>query len=119
MAVTLIIPADAASIRLARLVATGYASQLNATVADLDDLRTVVDELCSLLVSQADPEDELTVCLASDGATLKATATAPARRPWQPDELSEGIVQVLADEYRVAHFDGRVELIVHKSIEPA
>ena len=37
MAVTLIIPADAASIRLARLVATGYASQLNATVADLDD----------------------------------------------------------------------------------
>jgi anti-sigma regulatory factor (Ser/Thr protein kinase) len=117
--VTLIIPADAAAIRLARLVASGFASQLGATVADLDDLRTVVDELCSLLLSQTDSDDQITVRLLSDGATLQAIAAAPTRRPWQPDELSEGIVRVLADDYRVDHADGRIELVVHKSVEPA
>jgi anti-sigma regulatory factor (Ser/Thr protein kinase) len=116
--VTLTIPADAASIRLARLVASGFASQLGATVADLDDLRTVVDELCSLLVAQAGLDDEITVRLESDGAVLRATAKSPSRGPWQPDELSEGIVRVLADDYRVEHVDGWVQLVVDTSVEP-
>ena len=76
MAVTLTFPADTSSIRLARLVASGFASQLGATVADLDDLRTMVDELCSMLVAQSEQGDEITVRLDSDGAIVHATATA-------------------------------------------
>ena len=77
MAVTLTFPADTSSIRLARLVASGFASQLGATVADLDDLRTMVDELCSMLVAQSEQGDEITVRLDSDGAIVHVTATAP------------------------------------------
>lgn len=117
MAVTLTIPADTSSIRLARLVASGFASQLGATVADLDDLRTMVDELCSMLVAQSEQGDEITVRLDSDGAVVHAIATAPARQDWQPDELSEGIVRVLADDYEAERRDGLVELVVHKNVE--
>ena len=115
--VTLTIPADAAYIRLARLVATGFASQMGATVADLDDVRTMVDELCSLLLAQSDPDDEIAVVLAGEDGVLRACAGAPARRPWEPDELSEGIVRVLADDFSVEHVDGRVELLVRKTVE--
>src|SRR5262245_36552642 len=82
MTVTLTFPADASSIRLARLVASGFASQLGATVADLDDLRTMVDELCSMLVAQCEPGDQITVRLESTGLVLHASATAPARAEW-------------------------------------
>ena len=119
MAVTLTFPADASSIRLARLVASGFASQLGATVADLDDLRTMVDELCSMLVAQSEPGDEITVRLDSSGPVLHASATAPARSEWRPDELSEGIVRVLADEYEAQRSDGLVQLVVRKSVEDA
>jgi serine/threonine-protein kinase RsbW len=117
--VTLSIPADAAYIRLARLVATGFVSQMGATVADLDDVRTVVDELCSMLLAHSGPGDHIAVELGGDGGLLRATATAPARRPWEPDALSEGIVRVLADDYRVDHVDGRIELVVDKAVEVA
>ena len=92
---TLTIPVDdpaGGSIRLARLVATGFASQMAATVADLDDVRTVVDELCSLLLAQSGPGDQITITLTADDGVLRATAAAPSRRPWEPDELSEGVV---------------------------
>jgi len=100
--VTLTIPADAAYIRLARLVATGFATQMGATVADLDDVRTVVDELCSLLLAHAGPDDQIAVALGGSEGTL-----------------SEGIVRVLADEYRVDQVDGRIELLVDKVVEVA
>jgi hypothetical protein len=117
--VTLTIPADAAYIRLARLVATGFVTQMGATVADLDDVRTVVDELCSLLLAHSGPDDQIAVTLGGNDGVLRASAAAPARRPWEPDELSEGIVRVLADEYRVEHLDGRIELVVDKTVEVA
>jgi serine/threonine-protein kinase RsbW len=117
--VTLTIPADAAYIRLARLVATGFVTQMGATVAELDDVRTVVDELCSLLLAHAGPGDQIAVALGGGGGVLRASANAPARRPWEPDELSEGIVRVLTDDYRVDHADGRIELRVDKTVEVA
>ena len=86
-------------------------------MADLDDLRTVVDELCSMLVAQSEQGDEITVRLDSDGPIVHATATAPARQEWHPDELSEGIVRVLADDYQAERRDGVVALVVHKNVE--
>jgi hypothetical protein len=118
MVVTLTIPSEASTIRLARLVASGFASQLGATVADLDDVRTVVDELCSLLVGHAEAGDEIMLRLSVDGSILRATASAPLRGAWQPDELAEGIVQVLADSYEVIVTDGHVDLAVQKVLEP-
>jgi hypothetical protein len=99
-------------------VASGFASQMGATVADLDDVRTVVDELCSLLVGHAQEGDEITLRLSVEGSVLRATASAPLRAPWDPDELAEGIVQVLSDSYEVALADGHVDLAVEKVLEP-
>jgi hypothetical protein len=117
MPVSLTIPADPASIRLARLVVSGYAAQAGATVDEIDDLRTVVDELCSMLVAHATSVDDLTLRLSSDGRALHAFVSGPARESWMPDELAEGIVKVLADIYEVRVGDGQVELIVEKQLE--
>jgi hypothetical protein len=92
---------------------------MGATVADLDDVRTVVDELCSLLLAHAGPGDQIAVALGGSDGVLRASAEAPARRPWEPDELSEGIVRVLTDDYRVDQTDGRIELLVDKTVEVA
>jgi hypothetical protein len=119
MAVNLSIPADTAFIRLARLVVSGFAAQVGGTVDEIDDLRTVVDELCSMLVAHADPADEINLRLSSDGAAVLASVSAPARRPWSPDELAEGIVKVLADRYDVRLLDGRADLAIEKRFEPA
>jgi hypothetical protein len=79
-------------------------------VADLDDLRTMVDELCSMLVAQSEQGDEITVRLDSDGAIVHATATAPARQEWRPDELSTEACVDLADDYQAERRDGVVAL---------
>ena len=119
MVVTLTVPANPAAVRLARLVTTGVAAQLGATIADLDDVRTVVDELCSLLVSHAREEDDITLRLSGADGVLQAAASARVQGPWRPDELAEGIVRVLADRYEVEEADGVLELTVEKSLEAA
>ena len=119
MGVSLCIPAAPAYIRLARLVASGYAAQVGATVDDIDDVRTVVDELCSMLVAHADADDGIDLHLVADDDVVRATAAAPLRRAWDPDELAEGVVKVLVDSYEAAVVDGRAVLVVEKRLEPA
>jgi hypothetical protein len=119
VAVTLSIPADPAYFRLARLVASGFAAQLGGTVDEIDDLRTMVDELCSMLAAHAADDDEITLHLAAHDGAVSASVDAPFRRAWLPDELAEGIVKVLADSYDVALTDGRAVLAVEKRLEPA
>jgi serine/threonine-protein kinase RsbW len=117
MAVTLRIPADPAYVRLARLVASGYAAQVGGTVDDIEDVRTVVDELCSMLVAHAEEGDELDLRLAADDDVVRATVAASLRRRWDPDELAEGVVKVLADSYEAEVSDGRAVLVVEKRLE--
>jgi Histidine kinase-like ATPase domain len=119
MAVTLSIPADPAYFRLARLVASGYVAQLGGTVDEIDDLRTMVDELCSMLVAHAAGDDQITLHLAALEGAVQASVDAPVRRAWVPDELAEGIVRALADSYDVGLTDGRAVLAVEKRLEPA
>jgi hypothetical protein len=117
VAVTLRIPAGPAYVRLARLVASGYAAQMGGTVGDVDDVRTLVNELCSMLVAHADVADEIDLRLAADDDLVRATVTGLLRRRWDPDELAEGVVKVLADSYEVEVGDERVVLVVEKRLE--
>ncbi len=119
MHVSLSIPADPAFIRLARLVASGYAAQVGATVDEVDDLRTMVDELCSMVVAHANLGDAVALTLSFNGSLVGASVSGPTRRVWSPDELAEGIVKVLSDSYLVRHEPGWVELAVEKQLEPA
>ena len=54
--VSLKFPASFEYIRLARLVASGLAAQVNFNLDDIEDLRIAVDELCSALVEAAVPQ---------------------------------------------------------------
>jgi serine/threonine-protein kinase RsbW len=117
VAVTLRIPADPAYVRLARLVASGYVAQLGGTVDDVEDLRTVVDELCTMLVAHAEQTDEIDLRLATDDDVVRASVAAPLRRRWDPDELAEGVVKVLADSYEAEVAGGRAMLWVEKRLE--
>ena len=116
MAVTLTIPADTSSIRLARLVASGFASQLGATVADLDDLRTMVDELCSMLVAQSE-RGRRDHRPARQRRRPSCTPAPPPRRAGSgsPTSCPKGSCGSWPTTTRPSADDGTVELVVRKT----
>jgi len=119
MAVMLSIPADPSSVRLARLVTSGYGAQVGASVDEVDDLRTLVDELCSMLVEHAEPTDAVVVEVSMSDDVVHISASSTKRHEWAPDMLAEGIVKVLADRYDVEASAERVSLAVEKRLERA
>jgi hypothetical protein len=78
-----------------------------------------VDELCSILVAHAADDDDIELELTADDELVRVVAAAPLRKPWEPDELAEGVVKVLADAYEATAADGRAVLQVDKRLEPA
>src|SRR5688572_8288530 len=61
-AVQLIVPAEAGSARLARLVAAALATDADFTIDETEDLRVAVSELVALLVEGAeDLDDQVTL----------------------------------------------------------
>jgi len=109
--ITLAFPAAPEHIRLARLVASGLVAQLDYGLDDLEDLRIAVDELCSLVVTHAEPGTTVEVVfeVLGDEVTVRAVAPAgPASDDVDMDELSRLILLAAADEHELARRDGEV-----------
>jgi hypothetical protein len=110
-AVQLIVPAEAGSARLARLIAAALATDASFTVDDTEDLRVAVSELVALLVEGAeDPADHvsLTYRRTSDvvevtGERTLQTASAAAADGAEPDDLALEILRVVVDEHDYTH----------------
>lgn len=106
--VTLAFPAAAEHVRLARLVASGIASQARFAVDEIEDLRIGVDELCSLLI-QDGSYGLLTIRfeLAGEELTVLATAAHPQAAPeFAADDLSLLILAAVTDDYSISHDSG-------------
>jgi hypothetical protein len=79
-------PAAPASIRLARLLATGVASALDFTVDDLEDVAIAVDELCFVVVGSEPVDGTIRLSFAVEGGELCVDGAAPDHG--QPGTLS-------------------------------
>lgn len=111
-AVQLIVPAEAGSARLARLVAAGVAADASFTLDDTEDLRVAVSELVALLVEGAErPDEQLTLTYrrnADEVEVIGERPMSPADNPApvdgaDPDDLALEILRVVVDQHKYEH----------------
>jgi anti-sigma regulatory factor (Ser/Thr protein kinase) len=110
-AVQLIVPAEANSARLARLVAAGIAADASFTVDDTEDLRVAVSELIALMVEGAEsPDEQLTLTYRRKADEVEVVGerpppagAAPGTDGAAPDDLVLEILRVVVDEHRYEH----------------
>lgn len=109
--VQLIVPAEAGSARLARLVAAGVAADASFTLDDTEDLRVAVSELVALLVEGAEnPQDRMTLTYRRSADEVEVTGIRPlvgvqpvAADGATPDDLALEILRVVVDQHRYQH----------------
>jgi Histidine kinase-like ATPase domain len=103
--VSLKFPASFEYIRLARLVASGLAAQVNFNLDDIEDLRIAVDELCSALVeAAADRTSTVTVTFRVDDQQIQMEAdvpTAGANGSYVIDDISSHILRAAVDRHEL------------------
>ena len=103
--VSLKFPASFEYIRLARLVASGLAAQVNFTLDDIEDLRIAVDELCSALVeAAADRTSTVTVTFRIEGHQIQMEADVPTTAgdgSYVIDNISSHILRAAVDQHEL------------------
>jgi hypothetical protein len=112
-AVQLIVPAEAGSARLARLVAAALATDANFTIDDTEDLRVAVSELIALLVEGAENRTEnvsLTYRRTDEMVEVTGERTIHSHTPAssdgaEPDDLALEILRVVVDEHDFSRHD--------------
>lgn len=111
-AVQLIVPAEAGSARLARLVAAGVAADASFTLDDTEDLRVAVSELVALLVEGAEnPDEQITLTYRRDDDAVEVTGQRPmpaakttsANDGATADDLALEILRVVVDQHDYSH----------------
>ena len=104
-AVSLEFPASFEYVRLARLVASGLAAQMNFTLDDIEDLRIAVDELCSALVeAAADRSSTVTVTFRIEEQQIDMEADVPtiaANGSYVIDNISSHILRAAVDRHEL------------------
>jgi serine/threonine-protein kinase RsbW len=110
--VSLRFPASLEYIRLARLVASGLAAQMNFTLDDIEDLRIAVDELCSALVeAAADRASTVTVSFRIEGQQIQMEAdvpTAVSNGKYVIDDISAHILGAAVDRHELEQASERL-----------
>jgi serine/threonine-protein kinase RsbW len=117
--VRLDVPATADRFRLVRLLVSGMASQHDADLDDLEDLRLAVGEVCALVVDGRSDGDRLHVAArVDDGRVEVAASVAPpgaAPRGWPRvpaagstdgvDDLVAALLLTVTDRFAVDRTD--------------
>ncbi|MEO6627169.1 MAG: ATP-binding protein [Aquihabitans sp.] len=101
--VELSVPAERRYLRLARLTASGFASDLGVSMDDVEELRLAVDEACAALVEEAVENDRLTLTYAVESGAVVITAASPlsANGPVSPHPVAAAVLSATVDEYHV------------------
>ena len=113
--VTLVVPAVADYLRLARLASADAGSRAGFDYEEIDDLRIAVTELCHLLIGEGTSGDLTLEFTAADGTVAVA---GHAGQPGAPNdnEFSETILSQVVDTHTVRDEDDgrRFELVKHR-----
>ena len=117
--VSLVIPADALYVRVARLTASGYGALHEMNLDDLDDLRLVVDELCGFFIDLGTTQPINIELRPREGAGIEIIARAPAPPTDSRglvDELRQQVMEALTEQLRVDL--GTEQTEVHATVVP-
>lgn len=109
--VQLILPAEAGSVRLARLVAAGVATDAGFSIDDTEDLRVAVSELVALLIDGLDdPVDVATLTYRHNPGEVEVAGECAGASPGhgEPpvDDLALEILRVVVDDHSFTAADG-------------
>jgi serine/threonine-protein kinase RsbW len=106
--VTLVVPATAEYLRLARLASADAGSRAGFDYEEIDDLRIAVTELCHLLIGDGGTgRMTLEFRPLDDGIAVEGRAADPPPRN-DDDHVSETILATVVDEHEVSDAaDGR------------
>jgi serine/threonine-protein kinase RsbW len=118
IAVHLQIPAEARYLRLARLTASSLAADLDFGTDELDDLKVAVDELCAVLLHEADGPLDLSFetngrRIVVQGSCATASDTPPELHPFASELLS-----IVADSFSLELEAGRCRFELERSGRP-
>ena len=94
------IPADPRFLRVARLTAAGVAGDLGFGLRDLEDLRVAVDEMCAVLIEDADAgvELELRYRIGPDELIIEGSCATNGGEPRLHPVAAE-LLRMTADEF--------------------
>ena len=110
--VTLVVPAAADYLRLARLASADAGSRAGLDYEEIDDLRIAVTELCHLLIGEGTRGDLTLEFTTADGSVSVAGHSADPGEP-NDNEFSETILSRVVDSHAVRDVDDgrRFELV--------
>ena len=109
--VSLAIPADAAYIRLVRLVVASLASDLGYDYEGVEDVRIVADEVANLAIRSCGPGGSIRVDIIASGRTVDVVMRCPTDRndvAFEP--LASQLVAVLTATCTVSISEGELEI---------
>ena len=103
------VPASSAYVSTVRLAAAGLGALCGMTVDDIDDLRLVADEACSLLLQVARGEAPLEVRFAMSPGCLEIVADVASTVGAEVDRSGFGwtVLQALTSSIEAGTADGR------------
>ena len=107
--VVLVVPADPSFLRVARLVVSSLAADLNFGIDDIENVRIVTDELLSALISATEGESRLHIIFTtSDGSVTMNASISGMQTSVALDPLAEQIVSSLVDDYELRSETGEI-----------
>jgi serine/threonine-protein kinase RsbW len=112
--VRLSVPAAPAFVQVARLAGSALASRAGFSIDEVDDLRIAIDELAAVLVQATGTTGALDLVFELDTHCVRVAGSVAS--PAQPElsELTEKILDVVADSYAINAGDGTVSFSLEK-----
>ncbi len=107
--VKLVIPADPAYLRLARLAAADFGTRAGFSLEEIDDLRIAVDELCSAVMGYEKLDEAMTISYRTSGPEVEVEGILVCPDSWglpPQSDLSRAIVAAVADDHHMQLGDG-------------
>lgn len=117
--VRLEIPAASGYLVLARTAVVAMCARLHYPIDVLEDVKLAVDEACSLLLSDTEPDNTLIIALTpTDGGQLDIVVTARTRqgRPPRQTSFAWTVMSALVDEVSATALDGDVTINLKASL---
>jgi serine/threonine-protein kinase RsbW len=118
--VELRLPARPRFLRLARLTASGFASDSGMDVEDLDDLRLAVGEACALLMDSAPETAELLLHYELSSAEIVITGRCETANGTgvQLDEAAHAVLGATVDSFDLRTENGSTVFVLQKRCGP-
>jgi serine/threonine-protein kinase RsbW len=112
----LTLPPDSRYIRLARLMASGLATQCGLTLEEIEDVRIAVDEVCATLIEVGDRDPVRLAFELTDDALVVSGVAEGSTAGIDNDRrnLSRQILNVVTDDHSLQRSDNSVMFTVRK-----